>query len=288
MEITGLEPANADNNALADAGEVDSNPAETSGADPAPAADDSGKPSRDRVQERIDALTREKYQGLSRAELAEYRAQQLEQRLAQLEAQSAKPQTVAPSDDEYPTLESVGWDDAKHQAAVAAWGAKQAREAAKAELAAEREAARRTESETNWKRKEAEFVKSKPDYSEKVLRSPAMGGPVITDQMAQVIQESDIGPEVAYYLAENVQKSVEIARLPAYLQAREIGRIEERLAVAKASPPPVSKAPSPVAKIETDGSVAPLDLGSPESNTLSADEWNRRMELKERRKRSKT
>ncbi len=278
METLAHEPANADNTASVEATEVDSEVVETEGADPASAAAETGKPERDKVQERFDKLTREKYEGLSRAERAEYRAQLLEQRLAQLEAaQPAKTTTVAPSDD-YPTLESVGFDDEAHRAAVAEWVKRQTGESVKSVLAQEREAAQRAEAERAHERREAEFIKSKPDYAEKVFRLPSQGGPAITDQMAEVIRASDIGPEVAYYLAENVAKSVEIARLPAHLQAREIGRIEARLEAAKANPvPAVSKAPPPAARI--DAVESSVDKNP---DDMSIEEWKKWRDKRDR------
>lgn len=275
METTGLEPANADLEAPVDAGEVDSNPAETEGADPASAAAETGKPeSRDRIQERFDKLTREKYEGLSRAERAEYRAQELERRLAEIEARTTAPtETVAPSTD-FPTLESVGWDEAKFAAATAQWYAKQAKEAAKAELAAEREAAQRAETAKSWERKQAEFQKAKPEYAEKVIEGAQRGQWACSEEMLQVAQASDIGPEILLYLAENADKSREIYRLPPHLQAREIGRIEARIEAAKAAPPPVvSKAPPPVREIEGSGSASDVRTTDPSGDKLSDDEW---------------
>jgi hypothetical protein len=280
METTGLEPATAESNASTEISQVDTDETAAEGADPATAAAETGKPApRDKVQERFDQLTREKYEGLSRAERAEWRAQDLERRLQEIEARTAKPETVAPSND-FPTLESVGFDDAKYAAAVAAWSAKQAREAARAELDAEREEAEEARTEQEWSRREAEFIKSKPDYAVKVLRPPSAGGPVISDEMALVIKSSEIGAEVAYYLAENVEKSVEIARLPAHLQAREIGRIEARLEAAKAAPPPVSKAPPPAPKLDA---AAATDDSEP-NPSWSDDRWEkwRRRQISQR------
>lgn len=275
MDTTGLEPANADLEAPVDAGEVDSNPAETEGADPAPAAAETGKPeSRDRVQERFDKLTREKYEGLSRAERAEYKAQELERRLAEIEArQTAPEETVAPSTD-FPTLESVGWDEGKYIAAVAQWNAKQAREAAKAEIEAERQAARQADTEKSWAAKQAEFQKAKPEYAEKVLDGAQRGKWACSDEMLQVAQASDIGPEILLYLAENADKSREIYRLPPNLQAREIGRIEARIEAAKAAPPPVvSKAPPPVGEIEGASSASDVKTTDASGDKLSDQEW---------------
>jgi hypothetical protein len=275
MDTTGLEPANADLEAPVEVGEVDSEPTETEGADPASAAAETGKPEpRDRVQERFDKLTREKYEGLSRAERAEYRAQELERRLAEFEARNTAPtETVAPSTD-FPTLESVGWDESKYAIAVSQWNAKVAREAAKAELAAEREAAQRAETNKSWERKQAEFQKAKPEYAEKVIEGAQRGQWALSDEMLEVAQASEIGPEILLYLAENADKSREIYRLPPHLQAREIGRIEARIEAAKAAPPPVvSKAPPPVGRIEAEGTASDVRTTDPSGDKLSDSEW---------------
>jgi hypothetical protein len=250
MDNSGLEPANADDKAPVETGEVDSNPVDTEGADPATAAAETGKPvPRDKVQERFDTLTREKYEALSARDRERYQREALEARIAQLEASTAKTETVAPSD-EYPTLESVGWDEDKLRVAIDAYYDKKLDARAESTLTKREKAAQRQQVEQAHERREAEFIKAKPDYAEKVLRHPRDGGPTITDPMAEVIRASDSGPELAYYLAENAPKSAEIARLPERLQALELGRILERIAAAKAAPPPVSKAPPPVAKIE--------------------------------------
>jgi hypothetical protein len=262
-------PETAETNATADTGSPDGNPVEVAGADPATAAvDNAGKPPRDRVQERIDTLTREKYEGLSRAERAEYRAQQAEQRLAEREAE-AKTQSVAPAND-YPTLESVGWDEAKHAAAVAAWGAKQATQAAKAELAAERAQAQQQQAVQEWQRKQADFIKTNPEYEQKVGSLPPS---LMTDELSEVIMESPMGPEVALYLAENIEKLAAISSLPQKSQAREIGRIEAKLEAAKVAPPPVSKAPPPVGRIDGADASTAVSTTDPDSDKLSDDAW---------------
>lgn len=288
MDNTSLEPEIADNNAPVDAPEVDAEVVEIEGAESAPAAEEPGKPEpRDRVQERFDKLTREKYEGLSRAERAEYRAQELERRLAEIEAAKAPTQTVAPSND-FPTLESVGWDEAKYAEAVSQWNAKLAREAARAELAAEREAAKKAEIEKSWESKQAEFQKAKPEYAGKVIEGAKRNAWALSDQMLEVAQASDIGPEILLYLADNADKSREIYRLPPHLQAREIGRIEARIEAAKAAPPPVvSKAPQPPVEIDGAAAVSGAKTTDPSGDALSDQEWfelERKRLAKSRRK----
>lgn len=78
-----------------------------------------------------------------------------------------------------------------------------------------------------------------PDY-DAFARSPTVA---ITPDMAEVIQSSELGPEIAYHLGKNPTDARRIASLPAKLQAAEIGKLEVRLsapqATRKAPPPPI-------------------------------------------------
>ncbi len=280
----------AENTAPVETPEVDSEVVETPSAESAPAGKETPASGDDpstwteKAQKRFDTLTREKYEGLSRAERAEYKAQMLEQRLAELEA-AAKPQPVAPVK---PTLESCGWNEEEFERQLVAYHGRQSTastanvsEAVKAQLAAEREAERREQTVKSWERKEAEFTKSKPDYVEKVHGGLAAKTWVCTKEMAEAIAETG-GPEIGYYLAENGPKSFEIARLPPHLQAAEIGRIAGKLEAMKAAtPPPVSKAPPPVAKIDAEESATTVRADSAESDSLSDAEWTRRRNAQE-------
>ncbi len=214
----------------------------------------------EKAQKRYDELTRKTYDSLSRAERAEYRAQLAEHKLAELETQQkAKTEPVAP--DNFPTLEQYGYDEGKYQAAVATHVTKiateQGKTAAQAALNEERQRQQEENVGKSWATKEAEFSKSKPDYADKVKRDPRDGGPVISKPMADLIMGSQLGPQVAYYLAENAEKSAAIANLPPIEQAREIGRIEAKLELAKLPPAPVvSQAPPPVSKVDSDDAPA--------------------------------
>jgi hypothetical protein len=97
----------------------------------------------------------------------------------------------------------------------------------------------------------------------------------VTDFMAQAIQASDIGPEVIYHLGSNPKEAHRIASLPPILQAKEIGKIEAKLA---ADPPTkrTSTAPAPLAPVTaTRSSSGPrFDTTDPRSTkSMSTSEW---------------
>lgn len=246
-----VAPANAEL-APAQTSEVDSEGASAPGEGSAPSVPEADTPEpRDKVQERIDKLTREKYDALRERDQRDYELEALRQRVAQ-QTDAAKRETSQVAPEAFPTLEQHGYDEAKYQAAVAQHFTKlateQARTAAQRELEAARqqETAQRTNQE--WSKREADFIKSKPDYVEKVQQARTLP---ISHEMQQILKGYELGPQIAYHLVENPEAALAIARLPPATQALEVGRIAERIAAAKAAPkPPVSQAPPPPPKVE--------------------------------------
>ena len=116
-----------------------------------------------------------------------------------------------------------------------------------------------------------EEARAKYDDFEQVAYNPNLA---ITTAMAQAIQYSDIGPEVAYHLGANPKEAERISKLPLILQAKEIGRIEAKLA----SNPPVKKtstAPAPIVPVTAKGNGGPAyDTTDPRSiKTMSTSDW---------------
>jgi hypothetical protein len=116
-----------------------------------------------------------------------------------------------------------------------------------------------------------EEARAKYDDFEQVAYNPNLR---ITNAMAESIQSSDIGPDVAYYLGANPKEADRISRLSPLIQAKEIGRIEANLT----SNPPVKKtssAPAPIAPVTArGGNSAIYDTTDPRSiKTMSTSEW---------------
>jgi hypothetical protein len=116
-----------------------------------------------------------------------------------------------------------------------------------------------------------EEVRAKYEDFEQVAYNPNLP---ITTVMAQSIQASDNGPEVAYHLGANPREAERISRLSPIMQAKEIGKIEAQLA---ANPPvkKTSNAPAPISPVSarTTGSPA-YDTTDPRSiKSMSTSEW---------------
>lgn len=116
-----------------------------------------------------------------------------------------------------------------------------------------------------------EDARGKYDDFEQVAYNPNLR---ITTVMAETIQTSEVGPDVAYYLGSNPKEADRISRLSPILQAKEIGKIEATLV----SNPPVKKsssAPTPISPVTARSSGAPaFDTTDPRSiKTMTTSEW---------------
>lgn len=100
-----------------------------------------------------------------------------------------------------------------------------------------------------------------PDY-DTVARSPNVQ---ITTSMAEVIYDSEAGPEIAYHLGKNPAEAARIAALPVVRQAAELGRLEARITAPKALPKQPPAPVTPVSAIAAGGSKDP--------NTMSMAEY---------------
>lgn len=107
-----------------------------------------------------------------------------------------------------------------------------------------------------------EVARDKYDDFEQVARNPALP---ITQHMAEVVLNSDIGPEILYALGSDPKEASRISQLSPIMQAREIGRLEAKLA---ANPPAkkTSSAPTPISPVRpTANGGKTLDTTDPKS-----------------------
>ena len=139
------------------------------------------------------------------------------------------------------------------------------------ELIAKREAAKQQSAVLESYQEREEAARDKYDDFEQVAYNPKLP---ITDVMAETIQSSDIGPELAYYLGSNPKDAERISRMSPLAQAKEIGKIEAKLA----SDPPVKRttsAPAPISPVTARSSGAPAyDTTDPRSiKTMTDSQW---------------
>jgi len=212
-------------------------------------ADEAKEPSRVFTQEELDAA-------IGKRLAREQRKWEREQTQRQAEAQTLRAPANVPPVDQFESPEAYA-DALAYQKAE--------------QLLAQREEARQQSAILETYHEKEEEARSKYDDFEQVAYNPKLP---ITNVMAQTIQASDIGPEVAYYLGANPKEADRISRLAPFVQAKEIGRIEAKLA----TDPPVKRttsAPAPISPVTARSTGSPAyDTTDPRSTkTMTDSQW---------------
>jgi hypothetical protein len=117
-----------------------------------------------------------------------------------------------------------------------------------------------------------EDARSKYEDFEQVAYNPKLP---ITQVMAQTIQASDNGPDIAYYLGTNPKEADRIARLSdPFLQAKEIGKLEAKIASTPITKQ-TSSAPAPISPVTARGGHSGgYDTTDPRSiKTMTTSQW---------------
>jgi len=229
---------------------------EATGDDDAPATEtEKPKPKRadGGFQRRISELTREFRDAQRREAEANRRADELLAELRSRTGAVAKPNTV--SDDQAPKQE----DFASYEAYIDARAEYRARQVVKTE----REQSERAAAEARTRQADAQgretlqraglqAAEKFPDFEEVVAAADIP----VTPAMIEVLSESDIKPELMYWLAKNPDEARSIAAKSATSQARIMGQIEERL---RSAPPrkAVTDAPEPPRTVKGKGMTTP-------------------------------
>jgi hypothetical protein len=127
-----------------------------------------------------------------------------------------------------------------------------------------------------------EAARDKYEDFEQVAYNPKLP---ITDVMAQTIQASDNGPDIAYYLGTNPKEADRIARLAPFLQAKEIGRLEAKVA-SEPITKQTSKAPAPISPVTPrNGGSTNFDTTDPRSiKAMSTSQWIEAERLRQMKK----
>jgi hypothetical protein len=200
------------------------------------------------VHQRIDELTREKYE--ARREADELRAQ-LAALEAALEAAKAASTTEAkpqPEADPRPKLEDFDFNEQAHLDAVEKWATRKAERELDAKRTKEQHETRVKELQTQFAQRLAKFEESNPGAWDAAIKAPIK----YTPAMLEVITLSERGPELGHYLSQHLDEADRISQLTPVAAAAALGRIEASLSAPRQPEKQASRAPAP-----------PTTLGSP-------------------------
>ncbi len=259
---------------------------QTSGAPPAtstPAETPKVDPG---VQKRFNELTRARYEQQRRAEAAEARLAELEKASKQAPVKE-EPKRKTLADFNY---DDVAYEDYLEQRSTATAEAAAAKKAEEVVAKREETKARETtaaERKAKWTERVQTFSKDHPNFDEVVYAEDVD----FSDAVAEALADSELGPQIAYHLAQNPDEARRISKLSAAAAGREVGKLEAKLsaaappandnASASQPAPRVTKAPAPPPKIEATESSTRLAWNDPK---LSQEEFNKRRREHLRRK----
>lgn len=211
---------------------------------------------RKKASERIAELTRARGEEARRAEAAESRTRELEARLATLES-GAKPAAPAkgaeapdaaaepkPEDFKYGELDPgyiSALADHRVNKVLADRDAK-AEEAKARGAQQEQVKALETQRDAMVDRGTEEFGES---YFDDVIKTAVEGKYPMTEVMARLTMESDVGHRIAHHLATNPKEAREISDLSPFRQAAAIGRLEAKFSADTAAPGPEARRKNP-------------------------------------------
>lgn len=234
--------------------------------------DDQEAEKRDRVQERINKLTREKYEARKHAEEMEKKFREMEERLNGLDKPPAEPNfDDFDSDAEFKAAyRDYVLKTEQHQARQ-----NSVKEAEKQSQEAQQKAALERQQEFS-KRAQAEADRYQGYWD--AVQDPAFSAIVNTmnPEVIALIQESENSTGLSYHLATNLELADQLANMPLASAARELIKLESGL--QKPQPNKLSKAPEPTEPIGSSGS---LDV--PLEKIESIDEWMKRRNAQVRR-----
>lgn len=221
------------------------------------------KPKKDKVQRRIDRITKEKREAEERAKWIESENARLKKELAERQGGKDSPPLVE---------EFENFDDFAD--ALADWKAEKKLEEARSNDAKKAaEEAKKASRELLAAQLDQGRAKYE-DFDRVATATPLDGGPTITSAMLDVMQESPIMADIAYYFGKNPDESVRISGLSHIAQVREIVLLEQKIINSDiAKPKKVTKAPTPIKPV---GSSAVVTKAVAEMTDHEYAEWRRK------------
>ena len=196
----------------------------------------------EKLNKRFDKVTQ-------RAKEAEARSVELENRLKEYEAKATPQQEPVRATIEGKPQASQFNDAFEYAEALAEWSAENALKQRDAEEVQRKARKAQDKVLNNWNEKIAKAKTSMPDFDRMVQSSTT----VVSDEIRDSILESDVGPQLLYFLASDENFAKKLTEMPLVKALREIGRLEARFEQedkpkAKANKESVSRstAPSPI------------------------------------------
>lgn len=235
------------------------------------------KSKKDRLNQRFSEITAKRKAAEAKAEAAEKAAQAERQarEAAERRAKELQEKYEPPKTDPDPEPQASQFTDInEYSKALKEWTADNTRrEDAKrqAEEAAKQE---RESTVKAWNERQAKYREENPEYDAKIAGSTVE----VAEYIQQAILESEKGPQMLEYFADNPEFAAKLKGMKPTQALREFGKIEAKLEApkeTKATPiAEISKAPEPISPLKGASAAATVLSGHQEvPKTMSYEAW---------------
>ena len=202
------------------------------------------------VQERIDELTRLRYEEKRRADALEA---QLKTKIEAPVLPSGRP--IPPTEGEFIDPEDFRKARIKYEDDLDVWKSH-------SRINEEVQNKQKQELESNVSKFNANAARMREKYPD---FDKAVNEPLFSPEMSSEIMGSDLGPEIGYYLAKNPAEALKLSKLSPTGIAKEIGKLENKFTQAQSKI--TTQAPEPLSPLKGDDAV------KKDPSKMTTDEW---------------
>lgn len=226
-----------------------------------------------KLERRFSEITKQREQAREEARKEREAREALEARLKELETKANPVPESRPDEDAEP-MPSQFEDAFDYAKALADWSTKKALRERDKQEADRRRAEEEAQKHKGWADRIAKAKAELPDFDDMVASSDV----VVSNEVREAIIESDVGPQVLYYLAENPDFADKLAKMSSLKALREIGKLEARL--EKSEPKQEvntvaakSNAPAPISPLKATSAVADIPISAEGQFSGSYAQW---------------
>lgn len=209
-----------------------------------------------KLEKRFSEITKQREAARAEAQTERQRAESLEARLAELEKAQPKKAEVEPKPKPEQFTDAFEYAEALAEYKVDERIAEIKKQEADAKVAAERDQVINT-----WAKRVEAAKTSIPDFEDMVGSADVS----VSNEVRDAIFESDVGPQVLYYLAENPEVALGLQKMTLTAALKQIGKLETKFEKTEAQTKPVvgkSKAPPPINPVRSAANGRDVNLTS--------------------------
>ena len=212
---------------------------------------------KDKLNKRFDKVTQ-------RAKQAEAEALELREKLKSYEAR-VNPQTEPEKVKAEGKPQASQFNDAfEYAEALAEWSAENALKQRDAEEAGRKAKETQEKILQSWNEKIAKAKANLPDFDAMVQSSTV----VVGDEIRDSILESDVGPQLLYFLASDEDFAKRLTEMPVVKALREIGKLEAKFEAKEEKPRKAEKVRETVSSSKAPEPIKPLSGGKVGNDVL--------------------